>query len=117
MIRWLPHLASVRDNLRQSPRGWLAFDPKGLVGERTFDCANTLCNPSEGRYDALVHDEQRLLSHAGILSDVLEIELARILQFTFAYACLSASWSLATHGHGAAQRALGIATLLEPHCR
>jgi streptomycin 6-kinase len=35
-------------NIRQSPRGWLAFDPKGLVGERTYDCANTLCNPYRG---------------------------------------------------------------------
>jgi streptomycin 6-kinase len=32
-------------NIRQSARGWLAFDPKGLVGERTYDCANTLYNP------------------------------------------------------------------------
>lgn len=26
-------------------RGWLAIDPRGLVGERAFDHANLLCNP------------------------------------------------------------------------
>jgi streptomycin 6-kinase len=106
-------------NIRRSSRGWLAFDPKGLVGERTYDCANTLCNPSkrQARCDGLVHDERRLLTNAGILSGALEIELGRVLQFTFAYACLSAAWSLTTHDSDAAQWALNIATLLERQCR
>ncbi len=106
-------------NIRQSPRGWLAFDPKGLVGERTYDCANTLCNPFRGqrRFDQLVHDEKRLLTNAGILSEALDIELGRVLQFTFAYACLSATWSLTTHDSDAAEWALNVATLLDPHCR
>jgi streptomycin 6-kinase len=26
-------------------RGWLAIDPKGLIGERGFDYANNFCNP------------------------------------------------------------------------
>ncbi|MEY2929560.1 MAG: hypothetical protein RL033_309, partial [Pseudomonadota bacterium] len=104
-------------NIRQSPRGWLAFDPKGLVGERTYDCANTLCNPFRGqpRHDELVHDERRLLTTAGILADALEIDLARVLQFTFAYACLSASWALTIQDDDGAQWARSIGALLEPH--
>lgn len=114
-------------NIRLSQRGWLAFDPKGLLGERTYDCANTLCNPFGGQlgHDELVHDERRLLANAGLLADALEIELARVLQFTFAYACLSAAWSLKmqslktrflkTHRGDTVQWALNIATLLEPH--
>jgi streptomycin 6-kinase len=105
-------------NIRQSPRGWLAFDPKGLVGERTYDCANALCNPFRQRpsYAELVHDERRILTNAKILSEALAIELGRMLQFTFAYACLSATWSLTTQDSDAAQWALHLATLLEPHC-
>jgi streptomycin 6-kinase len=104
-------------NIRQSPRGWLAFDPKGLVGERTYDCANTLCNPFRGqpRYDVLVHDENRLLTNARILADALQLELTRVLQFTFAYSCLSAAWSLRADDGDAAQWALNVGTLLEPH--
>jgi streptomycin 6-kinase len=100
-------------NIRHSSRGWLAFDPKGLVGERTYDCANTLCNPFMGQpgHDELVHDERRLLTAAGILADALEIDLARVLQFTFVYASLSASWALTIHDHDGAQWALNVGRL------
>lgn len=76
-------------NIRHSPRGWLAFDPKGLVGERTYDCANTLCNPV---MPELVHNETRLLNNAAILADALALKLWRVLAFTYVYACLNASW-------------------------
>jgi streptomycin 6-kinase len=100
-------------NIRHSSRGWLTFDPKGLVGERTYDCANTLCNPFRGqpRYDPLVHDERRLLSAAATLADALEVDPTRVLQFTFAYACLSASWALDIRDNDAAQWALNVGAL------
>ena len=49
-------------NVRFSPRGVLAIDPKGLYGERAYEAANLLCNPlgSPGR----VHDADRLRRHA-----------------------------------------------------
>lgn len=81
------------ENIRHSAeRGWLAYDPKGLLGERAFDAANTLCNPVGMR--ALIEDEARLLRNAGILSRALGIEFARLLSFLFAYACLSVAWWL-----------------------
>jgi streptomycin 6-kinase len=103
-------------NIRHSSRGWLAFDPKGLVGERTYDCANTLCNPFRGqpRQDPLVHDERRLLSAAGTLADALEIDRTRVLQFTFTYACLGASWALNMHDNAAAEWALNVGALCAP---
>jgi streptomycin 6-kinase len=75
-------------NIRQTSRGWLTFDPKGLVGERAYDCANTLCNPV---MPELVHNETRLLTNAAILADTLALDLSRVLAFTYAYACLNAS--------------------------
>lgn len=79
-------------NVRQSRRGWLTYDPKGVVGERAYDAANTLCNP-DGHPD-LVRSEERLLRNAEILARVMGVELRRLLAFTFAYACLSAAWSI-----------------------
>lgn len=103
-------------NIRQSSRGWLAFDPKGVVGERTYDCANTLCNPV---MPELVHNETRLLTHAAILTDMLALDLSRVLAFTYAYVCLNASWwSLLTDMAGAADIVpwhLKVAALIEPH--
>ena len=106
-------------NIRQSARGWLAFDANGLVGERAYDCANTLCNPYRGipRHDDLVHNEPRLLHNAGILADGLGIDRARVLAFTFAYACLNASqwWSL--QDDDVVQWSRGIAEIVEPHVK
>ncbi len=79
-------------NVRQSARGWLAYDPKGVVGERAFDAANTLCNP-DGVPD-LLRSETRLLRNAEILARGMGVDLGRLLAFTFAYACLSAAWTL-----------------------
>ena len=99
-------------NIRQSFRGWLAFDPKGVVGERTYDCANTLCNPE---MPELVHNETRLLNNAAILADILELDLARVLGFTYAYACLNASWSLRIGADDMVQWSLKVAAIIEPH--
>ncbi len=99
-------------NIRQSSRGWLAFDPKGVVGERTYDCANTLCNPV---MPEIVHNETRLLTNAAILADALEIDLSRVLAFTYAYACLNASWSLSIGAEDVVQWALNVAAIIEPH--
>jgi streptomycin 6-kinase len=105
-------------NIRKTSRGWLTFDPKGLIGERTYDCANTLCNPV---MPELVHNETRLLTNAAILADTLALDLSRVLAFTYAYACLNASWWLPhietrvaediVHWH------LKIAVMIEPHVR
>lgn len=103
-------------NIKHSPRGWLAFDPKGVVGERTYDCANALCNPV---MPELVHNETRLLHNAAILADTLEIALRRVLAFTYAYACLNASWWTELSDREGAEDIvrwhLDIASIIEPH--
>ncbi len=99
-------------NIRHSPRGWLAFDPKGLLGERTYDCANALCNPV---LPELVFDPARLLRNAAILADSLDLALPRVLAFTYAYACLNASWWLDLGGPDIVQWSLDVAAIVEPH--
>jgi streptomycin 6-kinase len=103
-------------NIKHSPRGWLAFDPKGIVGERTYDCANALCNPV---MPELVHNETRLLNNASILADALELEPRRVLAFAYVYACLNASWwtqlSDRKEAEDIVQWHLGVAKIIEPH--
>jgi streptomycin 6-kinase len=106
-------------NIRQSSRGWIVFDPKGLYGERTYDCANTLCNPV---MPELVHNETRLLTNAAILAETLEIDLSRVLAFTYAYACLNASQWLPRIGmddvaEEIIQWHLKVAQIIEPHLK
>jgi streptomycin 6-kinase len=94
-------------------RGWLAFDPKGIYGERTYDAANVLCNPIE--LPEVVQNEKRLLRNANILAAKLEIERGRILQFLYAYAALSAAWFVQGGDEVGAQHDLNILAIIEPH--
>ena len=72
-------------------RGWLAIDPKGLLGERTFDFVNILRNPdaavalAPGRFDRQVD----------VLAAAASIKRQRLLNWTLAFAGLSAAWHLA----------------------
>jgi len=103
-------------NIRHTQRGWLAFDPKGVVGERSYDCANTLCNPV---MPELVHNETRLLRNAAILADILALDLERVLAFTYIYACLNACWWLELSSMEKAEEIvrwhLRVAAIIEPH--
>ncbi len=102
------------ENVRHSRRGWLAIDPKAIYGERTYDTANTLCNPPF--MPELVENEARLLRNAGILADKIGLPVGRVINFAYAYACLSGSWWLEGEGNiDAANSVLHIAELLEPH--
>ena len=97
--------------LFSSISGWLAIDPKGLYGERTYDAANILCNPVG--MDDLVADETRLLRNANLLASAAKFEIDRLLAFTFAHACLSACWSEEDGANP--DLALRVAAIVEPH--
>jgi streptomycin 6-kinase len=73
-------------------RGWLAIDPKGLLGERTYEIANLLKNPWP--HAAFVHDIGRMQRLADLYSARLGIAAPRILAFAFAHAGLSAAWDM-----------------------
>jgi streptomycin 6-kinase len=71
-------------------RGWLAIDPKGLIGERGFDYANIVCNPDI----AVACAPGALMRRARIIAAEAGLELERTLRWVLAYAGLSASWTL-----------------------
>lgn len=71
-------------------RGWLAIDPKGLVGERAFEFANLLRNPDVETALA----PGRLARRASLVAARAGIERGRLLDWAFAYAALGAAWSL-----------------------
>jgi streptomycin 6-kinase len=73
-------------------RGWLAIDPKGVVGEVEYEVGAALRNPRED--PAFVTKpatiERRLLHFASELG----LDHSRALGWTFAQAVLSAIWSV-----------------------
>lgn len=76
--------------LHDAQRGWLAIDPKGVVGERGYDHANMLCNPDVETATAT----GRLVRQLDVICDVAGLERERQLMWTVAYCGLSASWTL-----------------------
>jgi streptomycin 6-kinase len=76
--------------LFSSKRGWLAIDPKGLVGEDAYEVANTFYNPRSlsGKIGSL----ESIQTRCHIFSERLNRDSRRILEFTFAHGCLSAAW-------------------------
>lgn len=75
-------------------RGWLAIDPKGLIGERGFDYANIFCNPDHetatapGRLERQVH----------VVADAAGLNRTRLLKWIVAWAGLSAAWHISEGG-------------------
>ncbi|HEX4553504.1 MAG TPA: aminoglycoside phosphotransferase family protein [Xanthobacteraceae bacterium] len=76
--------------LRFGARGWLAIDPKGLIGERCFDYANILCNPDQ----ATATKPGRLARQVAVLTDAARLERRRLLAWIVAWSGLSAAFSL-----------------------
>ncbi|MCD6057664.1 MAG: hypothetical protein K0Q89_1194 [Thermomicrobiales bacterium] len=71
-------------------QGWLAIDPKGLLGERTFDFVNILRNP-----DAQVAlTPGRFSRQVTVVADAAGLDRTRLLQWTLAFTGLSAAWIL-----------------------
>lgn len=83
-------------------RGWLAIDPKGLIGDRGYDYANMLCNPD----GEIATAPGRLERQAAVVSEASGLDPARLLAWLVAYAALSASWTLG--GGGDATSALAV---------
>ncbi len=69
-------------------RGWLAIDPRGLIGERGFDYANLFCNPDNETATA----PGRLARQIEVVADAAGLERNRLLKWVLAWAGLSAAW-------------------------
>ena len=74
-------------------RGWLAIDPKGLVGERCFDHANLFCNPDlSDPVPPVATLPDVFASRVGLVADLAGLERDRLLLWILAWAGLSAAW-------------------------
>lgn len=79
------------------PPGWLAIDPKGVIGPAAYEVGPFLLNPwiepfNESRFK--VQTKKRI----DILSERLGFERERIRKWGFAHAVLSALWSIEDKG-------------------
>src|SRR5690606_25597285 len=62
-------------------RGWLAIDPKGLHGERTFDYVNLLRNPEDQTELAVA----RLAGRVELIAKIATVDITSLLEWTLAF--------------------------------
>jgi streptomycin 6-kinase len=98
------------DKIIEGPRGWLAIDPKGALGDPAFDAANMLYNPLER--DDLCLDPKRIAHMAGVFATVLDDDPRHILDHAIAYGCLSAAWHAADGNAKDEARELAVADVI-----
>jgi streptomycin 6-kinase len=78
--------------LHDRARGWLAIDPKGVVGELEYEIGAALRNPVE-RPDLFV-DTVIIEKRVAYFASTLAIDAGRTLRWAFAQAVLAALWSV-----------------------
>jgi streptomycin 6-kinase len=78
--------------LFDSERGWLAIDPKGVIGEVEYEIGAILRNPIErpDLFTSRITIERR----TKLFAEKLNLDYERVLDWAFAQAVLSAIWSI-----------------------
>jgi streptomycin 6-kinase len=78
--------------LFDSPRGWLAIDPKGVIGELEYEVGAALRNPYEN--PELFISRSTIERRLEQFTNKLNLNYERTLRWGFAQAVLSAIWSI-----------------------
>lgn len=94
-------------------RGWIAIDPKGVVGELEYEVGALLRNPVE--QPEFFSDRVTIERRLKILTSLLPLDHSRTLKWAFAQAVLSAIWDV-EDGHPVQPNnpALQLANTLRP---
>jgi streptomycin 6-kinase len=71
-------------------RGWLAIDPKGIVGELEYECGASLRNPLEK--PELFALSETVETRIRLFEGILHVDPSRVLRWAFAQAVLATIW-------------------------
>jgi streptomycin 6-kinase len=95
-------------NVLKSERGWLAIDPKGVIGPRGYEVGPLLINPVP---DFLNGDKPQVQTkrRIAILAEMLVMERERICSWGICHAVLSAWWSIEDNDPGQGEYSLRCA--------
>lgn len=93
---------------------WLAIDPKGLIGERTFDYTILFCDPDIGRPEMnIARRSENFARRLAIVSTEAKLERTRLLHWILAWCALSWMWAINDGTDAPIERQ--IATLAAAH--
>jgi streptomycin 6-kinase len=76
-------------------RGWLAIDPKRVIGERTFEYTILFCDPDLGLSHLTIARRPEVFDkRLEVVSQTTGLETRRLLLWMLAWAGLSAAWQI-----------------------
>ncbi|MDX8347748.1 aminoglycoside phosphotransferase family protein [Cognatiyoonia sp. IB215446] len=84
------------DNIICSPRGDLAFDAKGIVGDRAYELATAFLNPVGGPH--IIKSPDYIRRRSAKWGQELGVSPERLLDWAAVHAALSAVWHLRDGG-------------------
>jgi streptomycin 6-kinase len=96
--------------LEGSASGWVAIDPKGVIGDPAYEPASFMLNPGP----AVVLDRSMQQARIDIFAEQLKMDPQRIARWAFVQAVLGAWWTIEDGGvdWGASMSAAGVLLLL-----
>ena len=81
------------ENILLNGDNWLAIDPKGVIGDPTYEAARFLHNPIPG-FLSMNQPRQVTQRRVEIIAQILKEEPSRILAWAYFDSVLSACWSI-----------------------
>jgi len=96
----------------ESARGWLAIDPKGVIGPGGYEVGPFLINPVPDFLNGsnpIGRTEKRI----AILSEMLDMERERIRSWAICHAVLSAWWSIEDNDPGWGEYSVHCAEIIQ----
>jgi streptomycin 6-kinase len=98
--------------LLDANRGWLAIDPKGVIGELEYEVGAVLRNPFERPKVFL--EPRSIERRLGQFATRLNLNYQRMVAWGFAQAVLSAIWHVEDESEVGPSSALRLADILQP---
>jgi streptomycin 6-kinase len=81
------------------PRGWLAIDPKRLIGERSFEYTILFCDPDLGEPGLRLATRPEVFARRlEVVCEAARLERNHLLRWILAWTGLSAAWVLGDGG-------------------
>jgi streptomycin 6-kinase len=77
-------------------RGWLAIDPKGIIGEAEIEVSAFLKNPVE--HPKLYANEETIRNRVNIVVQMLNLNRERILLWCYTLTMIHSMWLIETKG-------------------
>lgn len=96
--------------LLHESRGWIAIDPRGVMGEPAFEIGTFIYNPIPDLH-AQKNASALMAARLNLFAQLLDIDLQRLKAWAYVQAVLSACWDL--EGNGSSNYSLQCASLIE----